>query len=83
MYQEPKPRVKKPGPKEGAFPGKRRSQALAVRAAEAERAAIMAVEAQLGEPLREDGPPLGLEFDPLPPGAFSTNGTSLTLSSHT
>ena len=37
-------------------------------------AAIAAVEAQLGEPLREDGPPLGLEFDPLPPGAFSTNG---------
>lgn len=34
--------------------------------------AISFVEAQLGEPLREDGPILGLEFDPLPPGAFGT-----------
>ena len=42
--------------------------------AKAEAAAIAAVEAQLGEPLREDGPPLGVEFDPLPPGAFSTIG---------
>lgn len=32
--------------------------------------AIAFVEAQLGEPLREDGPFLGMEFDPLPPGAF-------------
>ncbi|WCJ27093.1 Homeobox-DDT domain protein RLT1 [Euphorbia peplus] len=32
--------------------------------------AIACVEAQLGEPLREDGPILGLEFDPLPPDAF-------------
>ncbi|XP_019194149.1 PREDICTED: homeobox-DDT domain protein RLT2 [Ipomoea nil] len=32
--------------------------------------AIAFVEAQLGEPLREDGPILGMEFDPLPPGAF-------------
>ncbi|KAM0938625.1 putative transcription factor & chromatin remodeling DDT family [Dioscorea sansibarensis] len=31
---------------------------------------IAAVEAQLGEPLRENGPILGMEFDPLPPGAF-------------
>ncbi|XP_020268550.1 homeobox-DDT domain protein RLT2 isoform X2 [Asparagus officinalis] len=31
---------------------------------------IASVEAQLGEPLREDGPILGVEFDPLPPGAF-------------
>jgi hypothetical protein len=30
------------------------------------------VEAQLGEPLREDGPILGMEFDPLPPDAFGT-----------
>lgn len=34
--------------------------------------AIAFVEAQLGEPLREDGPILGMEFDPLPPGAFGT-----------
>lgn len=33
---------------------------------------IASVEAQLGEPLREDGPILGVEFDPLPPGAFGT-----------
>ncbi|OVA11509.1 Homeobox domain [Macleaya cordata] len=32
--------------------------------------AIAFVEAQLGEPLRDDGPILGMEFDPLPPGAF-------------
>ncbi|XP_043687473.1 homeobox-DDT domain protein RLT2-like [Telopea speciosissima] len=32
--------------------------------------AIAGVEAQLGEPLREDGPILGMEFDPLPPDAF-------------
>ncbi|KAH9621076.1 hypothetical protein KSS87_004536 [Heliosperma pusillum] len=32
--------------------------------------AIAFVEAQLGEQLREDGPALGMEFDPLPPGAF-------------
>jgi hypothetical protein len=28
------------------------------------------VEALIGEPLRDDGPVLGIEFDPLPPGAF-------------
>lgn len=32
--------------------------------------AIAFVETQLGEPLREDGPILGMEFDPLPPDAF-------------
>ncbi|KAK1286955.1 hypothetical protein QJS10_CPB20g01876 [Acorus calamus] len=32
--------------------------------------AIAFVESQLGERLREDGPILGIEFDPLPPGAF-------------
>ncbi|XP_038683362.1 homeobox-DDT domain protein RLT2-like isoform X2 [Tripterygium wilfordii] len=32
--------------------------------------AIAFLEGQLGEPLREDGPILGMEFDPLPPGAF-------------
>ncbi|XVF87431.1 hypothetical protein PTKIN_Ptkin18bG0119600 [Pterospermum kingtungense] len=32
--------------------------------------AIACVEAQLGEPLRDDGPMLGMEFDPLPPDAF-------------
>lgn len=36
----------------------------------AELRAIAFVGAQLGEPLREDGPALGMEFDPLPPGAF-------------
>ncbi|GER43158.1 homeodomain-like transcriptional regulator [Striga asiatica] len=35
-----------------------------------EQRAIKFVEAQLEEPLREDGPILGMEFDPLPPGAF-------------
>lgn len=36
----------------------------------AELRAIASVEEQLGGPLREDGPILGMEFDPLPPGAF-------------
>ena len=31
---------------------------------------IASVEAQLGEPLRDDGPILGMEFDSLPPDAF-------------
>ncbi|KAL3645440.1 hypothetical protein CASFOL_010620 [Castilleja foliolosa] len=35
-----------------------------------EQRAIRFVEVQLGEPLREDGPILGMEFDPFPPGAF-------------
>ncbi|XP_057537451.1 homeobox-DDT domain protein RLT2 isoform X4 [Amaranthus tricolor] len=39
--------------------------------------AIAFVEAQLGEPLREDGPALGMEFDPLPPGAFGAPIASL------
>ncbi|KAL2627394.1 hypothetical protein AAZV13_07G170700 [Glycine max] len=38
--------------------------------AKLELRAIACVEAQLGEPLRDDGPILGLEFDPLPPDAF-------------
>lgn len=37
-----------------------------------ERRVIACVEAQLGEPLREDGPILGVEFDELPPGAFGS-----------
>ncbi|KAD7117894.1 hypothetical protein E3N88_05162 [Mikania micrantha] len=36
------------------------------------RRIIDCVEVQLGEPLREDGPALGTEFDELPPGAFGT-----------
>lgn len=36
----------------------------------AEVRAIGYVEAQLGERLRDNGPILGMEFDPLPPGAF-------------
>ncbi|CAN0853184.1 Homeobox-DDT domain protein RLT1 [Linum grandiflorum] len=32
--------------------------------------AIACVEEQLEEPLKEDGPVLGIEFDPLPPDAF-------------
>ncbi|KAK4484462.1 hypothetical protein RD792_007045 [Penstemon davidsonii] len=35
-----------------------------------EQRAIAFVESQLGESLREEGPILGMEFDPLPPGAF-------------
>lgn len=39
---------------------------------EIENAAITAVKRQLGRQYREDGPPLGVEFDPLPPGAFES-----------
>ncbi|CAL9122130.1 unnamed protein product [Musa textilis] len=38
----------------------------------AELRILASVEAQLGEPLRQDGPGLGVEFDPLPPGAFGS-----------
>ncbi|KAJ4970480.1 hypothetical protein NE237_003579 [Protea cynaroides] len=37
---------------------------------EVEHAAITAVKRQLGRQYLEDGPPLGVEFQPLPPGAF-------------
>ncbi|KAG8371017.1 hypothetical protein BUALT_Bualt13G0043300 [Buddleja alternifolia] len=37
-----------------------------------ENAAVTAVKKQLGKHYREDGPPLGVEFDPLPPGAFES-----------
>ncbi|XP_023637214.1 uncharacterized protein LOC17884132 isoform X2 [Capsella rubella] len=37
---------------------------------ESENGAITAVKRQLGRQYQEDGPPLGVEFDPLPPGAF-------------
>ncbi|CAA0250846.1 unnamed protein product [Arabidopsis thaliana] len=43
------------------------------------RRAIVCIEAQLGEPLRDDGPILGMEFDPLPPGAF---GTPIAMQKH-
>ncbi|KAJ8543836.1 hypothetical protein K7X08_025454 [Anisodus acutangulus] len=38
-----------------------------------ENAAITAVKRQLGRHYRMDGPPLGVEFDPLPPGAFASS----------
>lgn len=37
-----------------------------------ENPAITAVKRQLGRHYKEDGPPLGVEFDPLPPGAFES-----------
>lgn len=39
---------------------------------QAENSAITAVKRQLGQHYREDGPPLGIDFDPLPPGAFES-----------
>ncbi|KAK0604358.1 hypothetical protein LWI29_014825 [Acer saccharum] len=39
---------------------------------ETENAAITAVKRQLGRQYREDGPPLGTEFEPLPPGSFES-----------
>ncbi|CAA7015765.1 unnamed protein product [Microthlaspi erraticum] len=43
------------------------------------RRAIVCIEAQLGEPLRDDGPILGMEFESLPPGAF---GTPIAMQKH-
>ncbi|XP_009603793.1 uncharacterized protein LOC107798231 [Nicotiana tabacum] len=42
-----------------------------------ENAAITAVKRQLGSLYRQDGPPLGVEFDPLPPGAFESSVQNL------
>lgn len=39
---------------------------------QAEHVAITSVKRQLGRHYKEDGPPLGIEFDPLPPGAFES-----------
>ncbi|KAG2245418.1 hypothetical protein Bca52824_092729 [Brassica carinata] len=36
------------------------------------RRAVVCIEGELREPLREDGLVLGMEFAPLPPGAFVT-----------
>ncbi|KAL1325259.1 hypothetical protein HN51_035339 [Arachis hypogaea] len=44
--------------------------------------AITFVERQLGQPLREDGPILGMEFDSLPPGAFGAPIEEVTLGQH-
>jgi hypothetical protein len=63
--RDPSKPPRKPGPKP-----KINAQAAA------ERAAILAVESQLCGPLQEDRPPLGFEFDPLPPGAFQEHLTS-------
>ncbi|XP_015870829.2 homeobox-DDT domain protein RLT1 [Ziziphus jujuba] len=41
---------------------------------EIENAAVTAVKRQLGRHYREDGPPLAVEFEPLPPGAFESPG---------
>ncbi|CAH8361074.1 unnamed protein product [Eruca vesicaria subsp. sativa] len=43
---------------------------LKVKGDSTENVAITAVKRQLGRQYREDGPPLGVVFDPLPPGAF-------------
>ncbi|XP_052209698.1 homeobox-DDT domain protein RLT1 [Diospyros lotus] len=40
-----------------------------------EHPAIIAVKRQLGSHYLEDGPPLGVEFDPLPPDAFESSIT--------
>ncbi|GLJ54616.1 hypothetical protein SUGI_1173340 [Cryptomeria japonica] len=61
----------KPNCEEGVW--KKKAQVPALQhLSPAEVRAIAAVEAQLGEPLQEDGPILGVDFDPLPPGAFDS-----------
>ncbi|XP_031401441.1 homeobox-DDT domain protein RLT1-like isoform X1 [Punica granatum] len=49
---------------------------------EIENAAITTVKRQLGRYYREDGPPLGVEFQPLPPGAFESAGRQSALESY-
>ncbi|XP_074333666.1 homeobox-DDT domain protein RLT1-like isoform X2 [Apium graveolens] len=51
------------------FPVVRRSYEMSPQEAMMQRV-IACVEGQLGEPLREDGPVLGMEFDVVPPGPF-------------
>lgn len=46
---------------------------------DSENVAITAVKRQLGRQYREDGPPLGVEFDPLPPGAFEPQTNSVVV----
>lgn len=45
---------------------------LKVKGQPVEHPAITAVKRQLGKNYRHDGPPLGVDFDPLPPGAFES-----------
>lgn len=58
-------------PNNAKFTGYKPSGYLKVKG-EIENAAITAVKRQLGKHYREDGPPLGVEFQPLPPGAFES-----------
>ncbi|WRX32106.1 Homeobox domain - like 10, partial [Theobroma cacao] len=44
---------------------------------EMENPAVTAVKRQLGSHYQEDGPLLGIEFDPLPPGAFEFRSSNL------
>jgi hypothetical protein len=55
------------------MPAMRRYYEPAHQSTVVEARAVAFVEAQLGEPLREDGPILGMEFDPLPPDAFGAS----------
>jgi hypothetical protein len=48
---------------------------LTSKAETVELAAVRAVESQLNGPMREDGPPLGFEFDSPPSGAFEFMST--------
>lgn len=79
LYDEAASRCKKPAEKrakDSDSAPRKRSRHAASKFADpskaAEARAIFNVEAQLGEPVREDGPVLGVEFDPLPPGAFGS-----------
>jgi len=69
LPKDPDRPPRRPGPKPKFNTLAAAERAAAERAA-AERAAVTAVESQLCGPVRADGPPLGFEFDPLPPRAF-------------
>lgn len=54
------------------IPSRRRQYELSPRSVMVQRV-ISCIEAQLGGPLREDGPIIGIDFDKIPPGANRTS----------
>lgn len=69
-------------PASSYMPPKRQTDVLSLRRhgpsgylklkGQVENPAITTVKRQLGKHFREDGPPLSVQFDPLPPGAFES-----------
>lgn len=66
--EEPKPERRRPGPKVSAIKSAVMTSATAAEAGRSERvvAAIALVERNIEGGIRQDGPPLGVRFDPIP-----------------